>query len=252
MLIDWFTVIAQVFNFLVLVWLMKRFLYQPVLSALDAREKRIAQELEDARHASAAAAAERKEYQQQRIDFEQQRAALLNQAREEAAGERLRLLNEARNSGEELRNRLDSQLNTEYLNLKHEIARHAQQEVFAITRKTLFELSDSTLEQRMVEVFLARLSEGQARNELLALAAQGDEAILRSAFELPLPLQERISSAIENMAGQPLPLRFEIVPGLMAGVELFMHGRKLAWSITEYLGELEQSLNGLLKTRNTS
>jgi F-type H+-transporting ATPase subunit b len=48
MLIDWFTVGAQVVNFLILVWLMKRFLYKPILHAIDAREKRIAKELADA------------------------------------------------------------------------------------------------------------------------------------------------------------------------------------------------------------
>ena len=45
MLIDWFTVGAQVVNFVILVWLMKHFLYKPILSAIDAREKRIASEL---------------------------------------------------------------------------------------------------------------------------------------------------------------------------------------------------------------
>ena len=48
MLIDWFTVGAQVVNFLILVWLLKRFLYKPILAAIDAREKRIAAELADA------------------------------------------------------------------------------------------------------------------------------------------------------------------------------------------------------------
>jgi F-type H+-transporting ATPase subunit b len=48
MLIDWFTVGAQALNFLILVWLLKRFLYKPILHAIDEREKRIAAELADA------------------------------------------------------------------------------------------------------------------------------------------------------------------------------------------------------------
>ena len=35
MLIDWFTVAAQVVNFLVLMWLLKRFLYKPIVYAID-------------------------------------------------------------------------------------------------------------------------------------------------------------------------------------------------------------------------
>ena len=48
MLIDWFTVGAQALNFIVLVWLLKRFLYKPILNAIDAREKLIAAKLADA------------------------------------------------------------------------------------------------------------------------------------------------------------------------------------------------------------
>jgi len=48
MLIDWFTVGAQALNFLILVWLMRRYLYKPIINAIDAREKRIAAELADA------------------------------------------------------------------------------------------------------------------------------------------------------------------------------------------------------------
>ncbi len=48
MQIDWLTVIAQIVNFLILVWLLKRFLYQPVINAMDQREQRIAERLQKA------------------------------------------------------------------------------------------------------------------------------------------------------------------------------------------------------------
>ena len=47
MLINWFTVLAQAINFLILVWLLKRFLYKPILHAIDEREKGIATQLAD-------------------------------------------------------------------------------------------------------------------------------------------------------------------------------------------------------------
>jgi F-type H+-transporting ATPase subunit b len=83
MLIDWFTVGAQVLNFLILVWLMKRFLYKPILHAIDAREKRIAAELADAdtkrpKPKRSATSSNKNE------EFDQQRAALLSKATDEA------------------------------------------------------------------------------------------------------------------------------------------------------------------------
>ncbi|HEY4789048.1 MAG TPA: hypothetical protein VIH57_23530, partial [Bacteroidales bacterium] len=63
MLIDWFTVAAQLINFLVLVWLLKRFLYKPVLKAIDEREKRIVMQLQEAENKKAEADREREEFQ---------------------------------------------------------------------------------------------------------------------------------------------------------------------------------------------
>jgi len=80
MLIDWFTIGAQALNFLILVWLLKRFLYKPILHAVDAREKRIAGELADADAKKAEAQKERDEFQHKNEEFDQQRAALLTKA----------------------------------------------------------------------------------------------------------------------------------------------------------------------------
>src|SRR5271155_1747633 len=102
MLIDWFTVGAQALNFIILVWLLKRFLYKPILDAIDAREKRIAAELADADAKRAVAQKERDEFKQRNDDFDRQRAALLAQAVDEAKAERQRLVDEARKAADDL------------------------------------------------------------------------------------------------------------------------------------------------------
>ena len=48
MSIDWITVVAQIANFLVLVWLLKRFLYRPILDGIDAREAEITRRMAEA------------------------------------------------------------------------------------------------------------------------------------------------------------------------------------------------------------
>src|ERR1700684_4177373 len=96
MLIDWFTVCAQALNFLILVWLMKRFLYKPILHAIDVREKRIAAELADADKKKTEAQKESDEYKKKNEEFDEQRAGLLSQATQDAQNERERLLSGAR------------------------------------------------------------------------------------------------------------------------------------------------------------
>src|SRR5271165_4414373 len=96
MLINWFTVCAQAINFLVLVWLLKRFLYKPILHAIDEREKGIAAQLADAEAKKALAQAERDDLQHKKEAFDQERAELLKRATAEAMAERQRLLDAAR------------------------------------------------------------------------------------------------------------------------------------------------------------
>ena len=57
MLINWFTVAAQIVNFLILVALLKRFLYGPIVAAMSAREGRIAAQLTEAQRKKAAGGA---------------------------------------------------------------------------------------------------------------------------------------------------------------------------------------------------
>src|ERR1017187_2813201 len=102
MLIDWFTVGAQTLNFLILVWLMKRYLYTPILNAIDEREKRVATEISNADAKKAEAQKEHDEFEHKNAEFDQQRAALLTKATAEAQAERERLLDEARKAAADL------------------------------------------------------------------------------------------------------------------------------------------------------
>ena len=73
MQINWFTVIAQLFNFILLVWLMKRFLYAPILAAIDEREKKIKAQLNDAKAQKSEAKKEQEEFNAKNADFDQQK-----------------------------------------------------------------------------------------------------------------------------------------------------------------------------------
>src|ERR1700722_12951920 len=103
MAISWFTIVAQVINFLILVWLLKRFLYKPILHAIDEREKGIASQLADAEAKKAEAHKEREDFQKTSEAFDKERAALLKKATGEANAERQRLLDGAQKDADALR-----------------------------------------------------------------------------------------------------------------------------------------------------
>jgi F-type H+-transporting ATPase subunit b len=255
MLIDWFTVIAQIINFLILVWLLKRFLYQPILNAIDAREKLIAAKITDADAKKAEAQKERDEYQHKNEVFDQQRNAHMNEVIETAKKERAQLLDVARQESDDLSARLQQALRNEQHSLNEELSRRAREEVFAIARKTLSDLADTSLEQRMTDIFLTHLRELNAEqiDELKSVFATSSESLrIRTAFELTAQQRAAIETAIAEFLGEKKPVAFEIVPDLVSGIELSSDGQKIAWSIADYLASLAKSVDDLLKIKTES
>jgi F-type H+-transporting ATPase subunit b len=250
MLIDWFTVGAQALNFLILVWLMKRFLYKPILNAIDAREKRIAKELADADAKKAEAQKERDEFQHKNDEFDQQRAALLSKATDEAKAERQRLLDEARKAADALSAKRQETLRNDAQNLNQAISRRTQEEVFAIARKALTDLATTSLEERMGEVLTRRLREmdGKAKAGLAeAIKSASEPALVRSAFDLPADQRATIQNALNETFSAEIHVRFETAPDLVSGIELTTNGQKVSWSIADYLASLERGVGELLK-----
>ncbi|MDZ4729587.1 MAG: F0F1 ATP synthase subunit delta [Xanthomonadales bacterium] len=251
MLIDWFTVGAQVLNFLILVWLMKRFLYKPTLHAIDEREKRIAAELADAGAKKAAAQKERDTFRQKNEEFDQQRTALMSQAKDEVLAERQRLIGQAHEAANKLSAKRNETLKNDALNLNQAIIHRAQHEVFAIARKALMDLAEVSLEERIGEVFIARLREmdGPAKQRM-AEAIRTAPVLVRSAFELPASLREAIEHSLNEILASEVQFRFETAPDLVSGVELSTNGQKVAWSIAEYLKSLERGIGELINQQS--
>jgi len=249
MLIDWFTVGAQVLNFLILVGLLKHFLYKPILDAIDARERRIAAELADAAGKQAAADRQRDEFRNKSRSFDEERGALLGKAAEEAKAERERLVAEARKEADALRVEQESAMRNDQIALGREMTRLAAEEVFAIARRALADLAEASLEERMGEVFTRRLREmdGKSKEALAgALKTATEPAVVRSAFAMPAKDRTTIQNALNETFSAEVRVRFETAPSTICGIELTVNGEKLAWSIAEYLAALEQNVGSLL------
>src|SRR5271157_1594266 len=201
MLIDWFTVGAQALNFIILVWLLKRFLYKPILNAVDAREKRIAAELADADAKKAEALKERDLFQHNNDEFDRQRAALMSKAADDANAERRRLLDDARKAADALSAKRRDTLQSDAHNLNQAIRRRTQQEVFAIARKALTDLAATSLDERMGEVFMRRLRtmDGKVKEGLAEFFKTASEpAVVRGACDLSSEQRAAIQEALNK------------------------------------------------------
>ena len=252
MLIDWFTVAAQAINFFLLVWLLKRYLYMPILQAIDAREQRIKAQLADGAAQQEQAESEREKFHSKNEKFEQERAKLMQEAISEADSERQRLLEKARQDAQAERLKYQQNLALDAHKLKQTLSSKAAQEVFAITRQTLQDLASASLEEQVVAVFVKTLNElaapvKSAVTEALKATSGTEPAHLRSAFDLPQDLRINVQQAIKKTFNADIELIFETQLQLINGIELIAGGQKLAWSIDDYLLRLEETINALLE-----
>jgi F-type H+-transporting ATPase subunit b len=251
MLIDWFTVIAQTINFLVLVWLLKRFLYRPILNAIDAREKRIAEEISDADSKRKEAEHQKDLYQKKNAEFDKQQTSRMNELAEETKTERERLMEKVRLESEELRAKLQSALQNEQLSLKDELSQRVSHEVFSIARKALNDLAETSLEASMTKIFIRRLKalSDEERGELKRAFTDSNHALtVRSAFKLPSEQCKLIKTAIQEILGEDIQLEFITAAELVSGIEMSANGQKIAWSIANYLDSLGKSIEQLLQS----
>lgn len=233
MLIDWFTVGAQALNFLVLVWLMKRFLYKPILNAIDAREKRIAAELADADAQKAEAQQEREAFQRKNTEFDQQHTEKLSDMTDAVHIERQRLLKDAREAADDLSAKRMESFRNEGKTLGQALRRRTQDEVFGIVRQTLNDLANTDLEQRMTEAFTRQLRSlddnakaglAEALKSATKTNSACPPALIRSAFDLPQEQRAAIQHTLNETFSADIALRFETAPDLISGIALIANG----------------------------
>lgn len=252
MLIDGFTLVAQIVNFLILVWLLKRFLYKPILNAIDQREKHIALQMEEADNRKAEAAKELAAYQQMNEEFKNQRQKLLNKAVSEVDAERIRLLDELHLEVEMLRLDYLETLRREQQTFSSEITQLTQKQVFDIARKTLRDLASVSLEEQIAKAFLNKLEiiTDEERKQMVAgFMSTRNPVIIRSSFNLSHDLQSQIKLKIKEVYQVEPTILFETTPRLVSGITLIFGGLKIMWSIDEYLNELKNNLTELIKEK---
>jgi F-type H+-transporting ATPase subunit b len=244
MSVDWLTTGAQIVNFLILVYLLKRFLYRPIVGAMTRREASIAARVHEAEERSAAAAAAAAEFETRSRALAAEAESVRGQAREAADGERRRLLSEARAEAAESRARWRTELAREQADHARRVREVLSAQALAIARKLLAELADARLEAEVVRRFVGELegSGARIREDLAAAARAGRPMVLASAFPLPEPERSELAGALARIAGGEVRLDHTVDPGLVCGLSLEAAGERFRFSLDSELDAVGTAL----------
>jgi len=250
MLVDWFTILAQVANFLILVFLLKRFLFTPVLKAIDERESKIARSIQAAEVKMEDAEKTRNLYQEKLEDLERQKAERMQELAEQIEQERLRKLALVKTEAEAESDRYRAALQTEADEFAQAFQRQLGTAVMEALERTLQDLSGQSLEQRMVERLAEKLTAHEVDNWQLPATGTDTESThdIRIASTWPLAPQQRqiLETAIRSLGPGYDSIQYELEPARMCGLTLYSGGTQVDWTIDDYLVSLHECLDSLV------
>lgn len=246
MLIDWFTVGVQILNFLILVALLKHFLYGPILKAMAAREQNIAAGVQAAETEKQRAYLEAETYRKKNADWEAERLAMLAQAKEAAKTERNTLIGRAHQEVDLLQNKWHEAIEHQKAAFLQDLRERVIMQVYAIARHVLKDLANMDLEHQIVAVFMERLQQIDLKKwQEIEEVLQNKKNVLliESAFEIPMEAREKISVLLQTrLSGKAVPV-YKTTTDTVCGVVLKVPGHKVAWDLNNYLETLEEEIS---------
>ncbi|HUN53529.1 MAG TPA: hypothetical protein VMU29_00065 [Smithella sp.] len=248
--IDWFVFSAQIFNFLLLIYLLKRFLYGRIIQAMDDRDAKIAARFAEAEELKAKANEQAELYEKRNQMLNEAKDQMLNEATMAADAKRKELMEKVRTEVDQVKTRWQDMLVREQDAFFYDLRQRAAKQLYATARKALSDLADVELEDRIVDEFLRRikaLDEEKSVQLRKAISGGGNRVTIQSAFNIPAVRQTQIEEALKKQITNGFTIRYLQQPDIVSGIELRVNGNKIAWSLNEYLETLVESLTETLQ-----
>ena len=248
--IDWFVLFCQIFNFLLLVYLLKRFLYGRIIKAMDEREAKIAARFADAAEMKKKATESAEIYDRKNQLLSEKSEQMLNEATMAAEAKRKELMEGVRTEVDMLKTRWQDMLLREQDAFFYDLRGRAARQIYATARRALTDLADASLEERIVDEFIRRiekLDQEKSAEIRKAISGGGNRVTVQSAFGMPQKTQERIEQALKKQISNGFTIKYQTQPEVVSGIELRVNGHKIAWSLNEYLETLVENLSETLQ-----
>jgi F-type H+-transporting ATPase subunit b len=236
--LDWTTFALEIVNFLALVWILKRFLYRPVLATLVQRRAGIERVLSGAREAEARASVLKNQFEGRLADWEQEKAAARARFDAEMAAERSRQMEALSRHLAAERERSAAQDAHRQETLQRELAAQAGIQARQFASKLLARLAGPDLEARLVKLFIEELATlPDERVAPLRAGHNGNgQGLVASAYSLSEEQRRLVSGAIEARLGVHGHLEFVEDGDLLAGIRVSFGAWQLDFSLAGELG----------------
>jgi F-type H+-transporting ATPase subunit b len=225
MQIDWWTLGLQALNFLILVWLLWRFLYKPVRAVIDKRKELAEQAFIEAGKKEQEAEEARQHFEQELARQADERQKLLNLTHKQLESERTGIMKEARQEAHKLieaaRETITKERQTALKQLRSEVVELAVDLASTLMQEGGSKLSSETaLEQ--LETQLKSLPPNDLDRLMDDLRADDANLVIVTATPLDSEDQSRWRQRFMDCLGDYSNLGFATDPGILGGAELHL------------------------------
>ena len=219
--LNWSTFVLEIINFLVLVWVLKRFFYEPVLAVIAKRRDIIDEKIAEAQHLNKQAITLKKEYENRLANWKKEKQQASDTLKQKLNSERTRqlkiikkelILEKEKNKNAVERRRIESIRQIEYKALK-------QSTKFA--SRFLASLSGPELEASLIKLTVNNLKKLD-KNKKNALKIRWSEHSSTVSIDSVYPLtdvqKKQLEEAINDITGKPISAAYSQNPDLLAGL----------------------------------
>lgn len=234
-------VLVQIFNFAILFFVLRAWVYTPILNLLQKRREAIAKGLEDARIAAEA-----------RQNAEQAAEKLLADARTKAASEARELTARAEEQAKEIVKAADlkagkareealAEVEQQRLRSLSEVRGQVAALATAAAQKLIGEALDAKKQHALIEEFFSGVKSGKV-TVLEGADASGSGAVVTSALPLTAEEQSTVQSQVVKALGGKGEVTFKVDPNILGGLVVRVGDKLLDGSVSGQLGALRASL----------
>ncbi|HQT75747.1 MAG: hypothetical protein B7Z80_00820 [Rhodospirillales bacterium 20-64-7] len=216
---DWTTLALQTVNLIVLVWLLRRFLFRPVTALIAERRGAAERLLADAAAVRAAAAADAEQVAAREKALSARGEEILAEARAAARTERAALLQQAQDEIAKADAAAQAARDQDQAQMRRQLEGEARRLAVAIASRLLARIpaqASSAALLQALDTWLAALPAAELRN----LASPGETLAVVTAAALDPAAQALCADMLRRRLGDGLSVRFATDPSLIAGAEL--------------------------------
>jgi F-type H+-transporting ATPase subunit b len=221
--LDWTTFLLELINFLVLIWILNRFLYQPVMKIIAQRKTAIQKTQADAEQMRSDAETLRGQYENRLAEWEQEKDKARAKLRDEISADRNRLLDELRKELDQERKKAAAveQRRLKDFTQQTEAAAIAQGATFA--SRLLSRLGGVELERRIIDLVmedLPRLPQDKIQAIQSVPATTGPAMRITTGYPLDTTQRKILGDACQTLMGREVPCEFLEDRNLIAGLRI--------------------------------